>query len=144
MQAQTPWATLRQFPCGCCLGLPRCPTTLELHSFSILFNHRSFQKPDPFCLGFRRLSRKIRIPGKNGIRKTQIGPDCCLFPHVLTAPLDSASESLYGLVCTLWARVKMRGFLKVVVPMQYLVDFAVSTNQRSTILRNTRICLVWP
>ena len=32
---------------------------------SILFNPRSFQ-PDPFSLNFRRFSRKIRIPAKNG------------------------------------------------------------------------------
>ena len=34
------------------------------NSFSILFNHRSLQKPNPFSLGFRRLER--RISGKNG------------------------------------------------------------------------------
>ena len=37
---------------------------LSVDSFSILFNHGSFQKPDPFSLGFWRFSRKI--PGKNG------------------------------------------------------------------------------
>ena len=29
----------------------------------VLFNHRSFIKPDPFSLGVRRFSGKIRIPG---------------------------------------------------------------------------------
>ena len=33
---------------------------LGVDSLSILFNHRSFQKPDPFSIGFRRSSRKIR------------------------------------------------------------------------------------
>ena len=37
---------------------------LGLDSFSILFNHRSFQKPHPFSLGFWRSSRNI--PRKNG------------------------------------------------------------------------------
>ena len=31
---------------------------LGVDSLSILFNHRSFQKPDPFSLGFRRFSRR--------------------------------------------------------------------------------------
>ena len=35
---------------------------LGVDSSSILFNHRSFQKADPFSLGFRRFSRKIRSP----------------------------------------------------------------------------------
>ena len=33
-------------------------TVLGVVSFSILFNHRSFRKPDPFSLGFWRFSRK--------------------------------------------------------------------------------------
>ena len=49
-------------------------------SFSILFNHRSFQKPDPFSLGFRRFYRK-KDPGKNGegaprIARCQRVPGC--------------------------------------------------------------------
>ena len=35
---------------------------LGVDSLSILFNHRSFQKPDPFSVGFR-FSGKIWIPG---------------------------------------------------------------------------------
>ena len=38
---------------------------LGVDSLAILFNHRSFRKPDPFSPGFRRFSRKIRIPNKN-------------------------------------------------------------------------------
>ena len=39
---------------------------LGVDSFSILFHHGSVQKPDPFSPKFRRCSRKLRIPGKNG------------------------------------------------------------------------------
>ena len=35
-------------------------------SFSIVFNQRYFLKLAVFNQGFRRISRKIRIPGKNG------------------------------------------------------------------------------
>ena len=35
----------------------------KLLGFPILFNHRSFQKSDPFALGYWRFSRKIRIYG---------------------------------------------------------------------------------
>ena len=35
-------------------------------SISILSNHRSFPKPDPFSLGSRRCSRKIRLSGRMG------------------------------------------------------------------------------
>ena len=38
----------------------------RVDSFSIIFNHRPFQKPDPVSLKFRRFSRKTRIPGKHG------------------------------------------------------------------------------
>ena len=53
-------------PCGgsACRN-QRTPTaTLGGDSLSILFNHRAFQKPDPFSLGFRRFSRK-KDPSKN-------------------------------------------------------------------------------
>ena len=43
---------------------------LGVASFSIPSNHRSFRKPDPFPLGFRRFSR--RIPGKNGEGSTRV------------------------------------------------------------------------
>ena len=43
-----------------------CPVkgtdSLGVDSSSVLFNHPSFQKADPFSMGFRRF-RKIRIPG---------------------------------------------------------------------------------
>ena len=42
------------------------PLTVGFDSLSILFNHRSFQKPDPFSLGFKGGFLERRIPGKNG------------------------------------------------------------------------------
>ena len=56
-------------------------TPLRVDSFSILSNHRSFRKPDPFLWVSRR-----RIPGKNGEGSARTvagqnplrsGWDCC-------------------------------------------------------------------
>ena len=65
---------------------------LGLDSFSILFNHRSFQSPDPFSLGFCRFSGK-KDPWKEWKWKVPVEMSRMLWPPQGTGYEDA------GVVC---------------------------------------------
>ena len=70
---------------------PPTPTFLVVDSLSILFSHRSFQKPDRhFPQGFWWFSRKIRIPGLR--MEMEVTPGMLLwhpiFPFLATTSME--------------------------------------------------------
>ena len=67
---------------------------LILHSF---FNHRLFQKPDPFLLGFGWFPEKIRIPGfrmgKLPLDKYRITSVCQMYKYGTVVWMVSCKDS---------------------------------------------------
>ena len=70
--------------------------TLLVESFSILFNHRSFQKPDAFSQGFSRFSRK-KDPWKEWGRYTLnywlvLSRGCFVFRIIPSSPAEHKQD----------------------------------------------------